>query len=130
MSTIWQLLSLQAPPIGARCEYVAIIPDVYATHGEGIWHEQSGNVQWHRKSGNVQWQGFIQDADTGILPQIFTSDPTCTVWRLAQPDPPRLEPTSYNEWVDEYLKADRWNYSADQLQHMYKGFRSGWYYAP
>ncbi len=45
---------------------------------------------------------------------------------LEQPEPDQPEPPSYDEWLDEYVRADRWNYAGDQLEQQYEGFCDGW----
>lgn len=79
----WHLLSLEQPSLNALCEYTCHANNWEVIQGKGKWHEQT----------NPTVSGFTNSHG------LFVSDPTQTLWRLAQPEPQGLVPE-----VDDILR--------------------------
>ena len=67
----WHLLSLEQPSLNALCEYICHANNWGVIQSKGKWHEQT----------NPTVSGFTNSHG------LFVSDPTQTLWRLAQPEP-------------------------------------------
>ena len=67
----WHLLSFEQPSVNALCEYICHSTNWKVIQGKGKWYEQA----------NPTVSGFTYSHG------LFVSNPTQTLWRLAQPEP-------------------------------------------
>lgn len=67
----WHLLSFEQPSVNALCEYICHPTNWEVIQGKGKWYEQA----------NPTVSGFTYSHG------LFVSNPTQTLWRLAQPEP-------------------------------------------
>jgi hypothetical protein len=114
------------------CPNCAVVLDGHSFHfpDQKLWFHENGAINENYAGQNY---GVVSGKRKcpACKQDIYENEPDFVEHETpAQPETSRPEPPGYIEWIDEYLKADRWNYNADQLQHIYEGFRSGWYYAP
>ena len=83
----WHLLSLEQPSLNALCEYICHANNWGVIQGKGKWREQTNPTV----SGFANSHGW------------FVSDPTQTLWRLAQPAPVGPEPGYEKGYAQEHL---------------------------